>query len=578
MREPTRPLLPPLPLPDGGWRIASVATPVAFTVRGLALIPPDDVIPVIVVPGIMGTNLRAKTRPRLGRVDDERNSVVPPGQRAWCPPNGPLDGLKASLDWATLSPRERQNLLDPHTLEPDDGGPVVLPPDSREHLPGPDEARRRGWGEVHADSYGQLLHALEIRLNQTFSADRHGGLALNPEWQEVMAYRPPGPDGPGLEPLTEEHLRKSARYHFPVYAAGYNWLQDCEASSRRLEARIGEVIREWRDARRRCDKVILVTHSMGGLVARACARRIPDRIAGIIHGVMPALGAPVAYRRMACGTETSALTDGILESFGASRIAAILGAGPEETTPVLAVSPGALEMLPNHLYPGPWLHARVLQAYGPALEPGREIEGAAVRFRDQVCDFLSLPSGKVANPYDMYRDLSSWYRLVDPGLVDPAARYADRPGGVELVVRSAIDTAEAFHRSLGDYYHPNTCAFHGDDWNKRSFGQVRWIARMPVGSGEALSPARVASASYLGHTNRGGRLVQVNGRVELGFELEQQDARGDGTVPHQSGAGPAGGARYSFATLGHGHQDAYSHPDLIKLTLRLVVQTVWEHA
>jgi hypothetical protein len=29
----------------------------------------------------------------------------------------------------------------------------------------------------------------------------------------------------------------------------------------------------------------------------------PDKILGVIHGVMPALGAPLAYRRLACGTE-----------------------------------------------------------------------------------------------------------------------------------------------------------------------------------------------------------------------------------------------------------------------------------
>ncbi|NNG25448.1 PGAP1-like alpha/beta domain-containing protein [Telluria aromaticivorans] len=75
-----------------------------------------------------------------------------------------------------------------------------------------------------------------------------------------------------------------------------SWLQDCKTSAEMLEKRIHQIIDSWTNAKRQCSKLILVTHSMGGLVARACAKRIPTKLAGVIHGVMPALGAPVAYR------------------------------------------------------------------------------------------------------------------------------------------------------------------------------------------------------------------------------------------------------------------------------------------
>jgi len=71
-------------LPDGGRAGRSLLTPVAFTTRGLMLMPSDSVVPVIVVPGIMGTNLRAKMRPRT---KDERNEAARPGQATWRPPN-----------------------------------------------------------------------------------------------------------------------------------------------------------------------------------------------------------------------------------------------------------------------------------------------------------------------------------------------------------------------------------------------------------------------------------------------------------------------------------------------------------
>ncbi|BDT57597.1 hypothetical protein MasN3_10910 [Massilia varians] len=42
----------------------SVTTSVDFKIRGLALMPANSTVPVVVVPGIMGTNLKAKSKPR----------------------------------------------------------------------------------------------------------------------------------------------------------------------------------------------------------------------------------------------------------------------------------------------------------------------------------------------------------------------------------------------------------------------------------------------------------------------------------------------------------------------------------
>ena len=62
MADPTRPLPNLVPQPDGSWTGRTVLTPTSFTTRGLFTLPPSKVIPVIVVPGIMGSNLRAATR------------------------------------------------------------------------------------------------------------------------------------------------------------------------------------------------------------------------------------------------------------------------------------------------------------------------------------------------------------------------------------------------------------------------------------------------------------------------------------------------------------------------------------
>jgi hypothetical protein len=128
--------------------------------------PSNSVVPVIVVPGIMGTNLRAKTDPR-SKV--ERNKEVAPGEPAWRPPNTTPGGLWDAFRWDRLKPKQRQLLLDSDALEVDDHGPPHIPHgDGRLHIH-PDLARQRWWGELHADSYGGLLCALETRLNETFS-------------------------------------------------------------------------------------------------------------------------------------------------------------------------------------------------------------------------------------------------------------------------------------------------------------------------------------------------------------------------------------------------------------------------
>lgn len=144
--------------------------------------------------------------------------------------------------------------------------------------------------------------------------------------------------------------------NFKIRGAGYNWLRSADEASERLERLINEIIDYRKAHRRKCEQVILVMHSMDGLVARAWAKRIPDRIAGVIHGVMPALGAPAAYRRMACGTEVN--------DFVGRFAAMVLGVITYQTAPVLATAPGPLELLPNHMYPGRWLQVSVKQISG----------------------------------------------------------------------------------------------------------------------------------------------------------------------------------------------------------------------
>lgn len=552
MADPTRPLPNLVPQKDGSWVGHTTLTPTALHTRGRFTMPSRKVVPVIVVPGIMGTNLRAVTDPKA-----PLNEVLARGQEAWRAPNSTFEGVKEARRWRARDPRTRQLILDGPMLEVDDRGAVNLPEDAGRYGMTKAEVRDRKWGEIHWDSYGNLLYGLDVGLNHTFEMDPlDSARVLRSHWRDVMDCDPVKWGVRSIEKITETELEKHADYYYPVYACGYNWLESCESSATTLQERIEKITRFWTKRQCVCHGVILVTHSMGGLVARTCAKRIPDRILGIIHGVMPALGAPVCYRRIACGTEKWSPTNGKLDNEKAEAISEILGERPESTMPVMGMSPGALQLLPNHLYPSPWLHIYMV---------------SRVNNKDTGRDVVHLPAG---NPYDMYRDMDSWYRLIDPELADPANKYRGDLRKLKKDIRTAIDCAERFHRdTLGTYYHPNTYVFYGADPEQKSFGAIRWVARDP-GKGAVFTEANLRGAARTGYGPSGGRRVSVEGRTELHFVPARQDVSGDGTVPYQSGSGPQGKVRQIFEIRGFDHQGAFNHNAALLLTHHLIVKMV----
>lgn len=564
MKEPTRPIPQPTVDRDGSLVAHTVATPTAFKVRARVTIGSRKVIPVIFVPGIMGSNLRVR-RDMAVRDGDE----LKPGEPAWRPPNKAIDAYREAEKWDSRSPAARQRILDPSTLEVDPGGELNLP------FCAIDAAvmRERGWGEVHTSSYGALLVDLQRHLEKTFQVSPYGIRQVRHYWKRVMQCEPERWGVRSIENVTESELERYAAFQYPVYAFGYNWLDSCEVAAKSLRKRIDQIKKFWTERRHECRQVIIVTHSMGGLVARACSRlSVPKSgasdIAGIIHAVMPALGAPVAYRRIACGTEGGNFTNGLADNIKAAKFAEIAGETSAKTTPVMAVAPGVLQLLPNHLYPKPWLIIKT-------------IWGA--NGRDDVRDMVSLP---VSSPYELYRDMDSWYRMIDPVLADPAHRYGRKNGGVRKRILSAIDEAERFHtKVLSDespnepgrpYYHPNTYAFYGADRSLKAYGQIRWVAKVPPSSHAVLTPANIRAGKLIAYGKDGAREIEVEGGVRLSFSVWPQDANGDETLPVQSGAGPTHHIRQIFAPAGFRHQDSFHHEDMLLLTRHLIVKIVQE--
>ena len=371
----------------------SVLTGTNLKVRALCLTTPDLVVPVLFVPGIMGTRLKVKNR----------------DASAWYPPENTWDGLVTVLKHLNKSAADRQKLLDPNNTEVDDEGPAHPDESSKALLaiaPGDTDAERakwRGWGQLYGKSYAGILSLLEKSLALIFDPASQGK-ALTATWKTLVMERQDaakfGAQKP-FTPLEEDHLRDAADVLYPVHGVGYNWLRSNKESGERLAQEIERITAHYRSKGKICDKVIIVTHSMGGLVGRACAQMpgVADRILGIVHGVMPAIGAPATYKRIRAGFE------------GVEQV--LLGRNAAECTAVMANAPGPVELLPTAQYktqsekgPRHWLRASYTKI---------NMEGLA----EEVDTFLGD-----ADPYaDIYLNNSkSWWKLVREDLIDPAGR------------------------------------------------------------------------------------------------------------------------------------------------------------
>ena len=174
-----------------------------------------------------------------------------------------------------------------------------------------------------------------------------------------------------------------------VHAVGYDWRQ----SLRRLGIYVNDKIRRIRETEG-AERFIIVTHSMGGLVARAAFAADPQlkkSVAGVVYGCQPAVGSPTLYRRMFTGlipefdSTPSDPNGSTLGGIGATlfdRIfALILGGNRSDFLGKISGMPGAVSLLPNDDYPKkdgdfPWLPELVgtnsaLELYRqPASPPG----------------------------------------------------------------------------------------------------------------------------------------------------------------------------------------------------------------
>jgi pimeloyl-ACP methyl ester carboxylesterase len=520
-------------------------------------LPPMTALPIVFVPGIMGSNLA-----------DLKNEPV------WL-----LDltaGLPLSLAkrWRGKKPGARQEVLHPDRTKIYRDGNVP------KKLAGTVSQRQtytdRGWGEVSQGSYHDFLLWLEEKMN---------GQGFNPaKWEDFFytsvsatpapGTRPPEPKlFPGIamemsglpkiaedqhftDPVLSDDLLKRAKCRFPVYACGYNWLQSNEDAGNALQTRIEKIIAENNKGAFTCKQVILVTHSMGGLVARFCAQLpgMEQKIAGVVHGVMPAVGAAVAYRRCKVGMKDED-----------AMAAMVIGSTGQEVTAVFAQAPGALQLLPSEGYEARWLS--VMDASGK--------------------NTLNLP---ISDPYEeIYLVRDHWWGLVRQEWLSPTAGKPISWNDFSTNIR----IAKAFHATVAKSYHPNTFVYYGASGEKyASFEGVKWRMRKGLSPETGKAPTEQQATSYShqavredgknkifvgGETKMETSYTPVGGGTVVTYDTsfweiksDMQDGKGDGTVPVSSGKAPRRDGlkniRQQFRLEGFAHEGSYNNPTAQRVT------------
>ncbi|MFT4437670.1 hypothetical protein ACMX25_30410 [Caballeronia sp. 15715] len=159
---------------DGSVHYPSVMSASDDSVAVCAMVP-DRIIPVIFVPGVMGTNLKSTKSSEPVWLVNSAGSVA--------------------TDWAGRGAAKRKRLLDPKTTDVYTRGKL-----SAGNLHSEDELYRRGWGEVANMSYGTFLPWLDRTLNDANTC--------GDGWRAKL-LNDIGKNSPELTPLTHAEVGRS---------------------------------------------------------------------------------------------------------------------------------------------------------------------------------------------------------------------------------------------------------------------------------------------------------------------------------------------------------------------------------
>ncbi|WP_155625580.1 esterase/lipase family protein [Burkholderia pseudomultivorans] len=581
---------------NGNPYFDSVMSPDSFKVCALGKLPPRHVVPIIFVPGIMGTNLCGNEK------------AAKPGEPAWRPPNGKMAGLGEWFRRLHQSAADRQRQIGPDRVRVDDSGKVSIPRNLFTLTN--DEAKRRGWGEVHFDSYGAILAELESALNDPYVEPELP--SDKPKAREVWSVAKTlervvkektinvltewNPQGATIQPLGDDEFLRVGDYYYPVWAAGYNWLASNEASADQLIKRINEAVAYYQKGSYwiSTGKVIIVTHSMGGLVTRRAVQKLSGAASKVASGSGNDSTEPSQDKPNSAGDNSSTdaygehpeesrpSTSSASESGGPSGNSSAANSSSAQSS---CAGPDTVLGVVHGVQPvggAPVVYRRFRA--GCEVNGSFNIEGAMVAVvmgwsaGDIVCVMGSSPGplellptkhvtpgwlkfsrkgygGKVdaMNPLpesDPYEEIYSktvkdvWWGMVDEKLLNPAG--LDKDSGKSDFQRylDCLRAARNFHNTLQLYCHPVTYAYYGADPQHVTFGEIGWTTKDEIGVEFEWGLKNLVSTDFdsfgksrleFGNQKATFKIDEAPAPPKVGAAITDNTFSGDGTVPFYSG-------------------------------------------
>jgi pimeloyl-ACP methyl ester carboxylesterase len=463
--------------------------------------PKTIALPLIFVPGIMGSRLRISGTTDI--VWEPQDSIVNALGIAHRDAAGKRDRMIGS-NGAAYSPGYLE-------VDPGQVGDFL----TRERI-------ERGWGGLMQGSYAGFMGWLENIAGTSAAGQLPGG---------------------------------GAELNYEVWAHPYNWTDDNLNSGKALGETVAKAVaetsRKYSDTDIRVLKPVIVTHSMGGLVARAYTQIHggASDVHGVIHGALPCDGSPAAYKRIVAGFDGGGIK-GTIERH-------VLGANQQEATATAANMPGVLELLPNQTH--------------------KSIDGDTKWLFAKGHDDSRLWAKPLSNPYgEIYLNQKDWWRLIVREYLNPGGKAEEAFFDFRHQLRKAI----AFHAQLGpSAFHPNTRMFFANDAGHPSFDHVEWKQTaqeddIPLDA-EQRNDGRGThewGQWYLFPTNYG---VQNAFQAKTRYEIQPPDAPGDGTV-HAGSGKYVSGPMSEPLTNGFEHQAAFDSTEARRLTARWLFDMVEE--
>lgn len=584
----------------GGWAEYTVSmTEVADRVRHDVIAPPGKLIPVIFLPGVMGSNLRMSKK--------RQEELDRPDNRAWRPDDlttasgtiGVLTNSGFGGWYKDASPAQRQLIFDPNETEvefyhytesngrfdpeaketidsdvrhrnvPDDLFPIpplMGRPTAKRGAAGgaakskaatpAQVARWRGWSEVlFGGAYGMMLQTAERHLNNIVTKDGK----IHSRWAaDTLQMKDPREFGASSgEKITEEDLRKIHKCWYPVHAMGYNFIKSNGESARIIADRIRGLVKGYRQRGFRCNEVIIVTHSMGGLVARALMHPkygnlnsdSDVKVLGIYHSAMPTTGAACGYTRMRFGFQEKV-------GVAASQFAQIMAIDGEHATAILANAPAPLELMPASAYGNDWI--KLVDHWGKPV--------------------FSWPGeGQSAYEAIYSRPEKLWWRLINPNWVNPG-KVKERFGGGAKEAYTRVRKSNEFLDSIKDTFHPNTFASYSAAKERITRSEVVFKVISVDGNGfrsvrDLDKLPHPTSWTLVSDDARGTLKVQAGKSIIL-LRLEAGSAAGDETVPLDRSAQKVRGKSFmhGLKDSGYEHQNSYMDPQVLASMLFSIVK------